>query len=205
MTIVNQITITLQADVAAVNVDRAHAALDAFFGREYKHDADDNVLSAIAAKAAPVSTTAVAVTTDTVAAEQATIELDSTGLPHDDRIHSGARSKTDAGEWRKRKGVSDAVVAAVTAELRAQYPAPSAPAPAVPTAPAAIAVPVIAPKTKYQELCAFIAAHGNVLTKQIVDETFSTNGIAGLAAIAADEATSEAFLTAFQDFVKANA
>ena len=52
--------------------------------------------------------------------------LDSNGLPWDERIHSGTKSQNQDGSWKKRKGVADNVVDAVTAELRKTYPAPTA-------------------------------------------------------------------------------
>lgn len=44
---------------------------------------------------------------------------DNTGLPWDERIHSGSKALTAKGVWKKRKGVSDDVVRSVEAELRA--------------------------------------------------------------------------------------
>lgn len=49
------------------------------------------------------------------------VELDVNGLPWDERIHSGAKSKTDSGAWRARKGVNDATfIKGVEAELHAR-------------------------------------------------------------------------------------
>lgn len=47
-------------------------------------------------------------------------EMDGTGLPWDERIHSKGKTLTDAGHWRKKKGVSDTLVSQVEAELRAR-------------------------------------------------------------------------------------
>ena len=49
----------------------------------------------------------------------ASAELDSAGLPWDKRIHSSSRAKVADGTWRKMRGVDDALVATVEAELRA--------------------------------------------------------------------------------------
>lgn len=73
------------------------------------------------------------------------VEVDKSGLPWDGRIHSGpadTKPKNADGTWRKKRGVSDDEVAAVTAELRAALNAPAAPI--VPVAPveAAAAAPV---------------------------------------------------------------
>lgn len=57
----------------------------------------------------------------------ASAELDSAGLPWDKRIHSSSRAKVADGTWRKLRGVDDALVASVEAELRAvqAIPAPT--------------------------------------------------------------------------------
>lgn len=56
----------------------------------------------------------------TTASVGAGIELDAEGLPWDKRIHSdAAERKTQKGVWKKRRGVQDAVVTQVEAELRA--------------------------------------------------------------------------------------
>lgn len=86
------------------------------------------------------------------------VELDSKGLPWDERIHAGTKTKIKSGEWKAKKGVEAALVAQVEAELRARVaaaPAPAAPvqdpaavfggaAPGVPAAPAPF-VPPAAP------------------------------------------------------------
>ena len=71
--------------------------------------------------------------------------LDADGLPWDERIHSGGKSQTAKGLWKKRKGVGKDTVEQVTAELLALAtptvvatpppPAPPAPAPDAPTPP----------------------------------------------------------------------
>ena len=83
-------------------------------------------------------------------------ELDAEGLPWDERINSGKASdnphaKTSKGLWKKRKGVSPAVITEVQTELRNAMGAapavetvetPSAPTtPATPTAPTAPVAP----------------------------------------------------------------
>lgn len=47
------------------------------------------------------------------------VELDSKGLPWDERIHASTKTKIASGEWKAKRGVDDATVAAVEAELRA--------------------------------------------------------------------------------------
>lgn len=54
------------------------------------------------------------------------VELDSKGLPWDDRIHAGTKSKIAKGEWKAKRGVEPALTAQVEAELRARVAAPVA-------------------------------------------------------------------------------
>lgn len=54
--------------------------------------------------------------------------LDSAGMPWDGRIHSSSKAFLADGTWRQRRNTDPAVVAAVTAELRAAMAAPAAPA-----------------------------------------------------------------------------
>lgn len=53
--------------------------------------------------------------------------LDKSGLPWDDRIHSSSRVKTADGLWRKKRGVDDATVTHVEAELKALMGLPAPP------------------------------------------------------------------------------
>ena len=46
--------------------------------------------------------------------------FDSAGFPWDERIHSANKGTNANGTWRKRRGVDDATVAAVEAELKAR-------------------------------------------------------------------------------------
>lgn len=76
------------------------------------------------------------------------VELDKNGLPWDERIHAGTKTKLKSGEWKAKKQVDPALVAQVEAELRARVaasPAPVAAVPAVPAAPVAPAAPVVDP------------------------------------------------------------
>lgn len=45
-------------------------------------------------------------------------ELDSAGMPWDERIHASTKTKTQKGEWKKRKGVDPSVTTAVEAEIK---------------------------------------------------------------------------------------
>jgi hypothetical protein len=87
------------------------------------------------------------------------ITQDATGLPWDERIHSGSKGINKDGTWKKRKGVQPVEITQVEAELRGrvgqQVPvvaapvAPLAPQAPLPPAPAAPPVPVaVAPITR---------------------------------------------------------
>ena len=70
--------------------------------------------------------------------------VDSTGLPWDERIHSGARSQNKDGTWKRKKGVGADAAAPIEAELRQALqgqPAPAAapPLPVPPAMPAPVA------------------------------------------------------------------
>lgn len=76
------------------------------------------------------------------------VELDSSGLPWDERIHAGTKSKNKDGAWTGRRGLSDAekaAVPAIEAELRARVAQSAAPAAPAPVAPAAIPQPQVVP------------------------------------------------------------
>lgn len=65
---------------------------------------------------------------------------DKNGLPWDERIHAGTKALNGDGTWKKRRGVDDATVATVTAELTGAAPTPAPqpePTPAPTPAPAA--------------------------------------------------------------------
>lgn len=72
-------------------------------------------------------------------ASVANVELDSDGLPWDARIHAETKSKVKAGTWKRKRGVDDAVVAEVEAQLRAVLgvPTPNVPAATVAASPVA--------------------------------------------------------------------
>ena len=68
------------------------------------------------------------------------VDVDSDGLPWDERIHAGSRKKlAKTDQWKKKRGVSDEEIARVEAELRqvmaipAEQPAAPAPAPVATT------------------------------------------------------------------------
>lgn len=200
MSLTNQITISLVDSASARTVALAHAAIDAFFGNVGAHGSD--TLSAAIALAEPSKSI------EDVAAAQVpgNIELDANGLPWHADIHASTKTKTAAGVWTKRKGVADATVDAVTAQLRAAgYVAAPAAVTTVATATVpAVSVPSIniAPRSKYQELVDFLAQHvgKGKLDQATVDSTFAQHGKT-LATLAGDEVYSAAFLDGFKQFV----
>lgn len=71
---------------------------------------------------------------------------DKNGLPWDERIHAGTKALNADGTWKKRRGVDDATVAAVTAELTGAAPTPAPqPEPEPTPAPTPAAQPETAP------------------------------------------------------------
>lgn len=68
---------------------------------------------------------------------------DKNGLPWDERIHAGTKALNGDGTWKKRRGVDDATIAAVTAELTGADPQPEpTPAPQPEPTPAPTPAPV---------------------------------------------------------------
>lgn len=68
--------------------------------------------------------------------------LDKSGLPWDERIHSSSKNFTGDGNWRKKRGVDEALVAQVEAQLKALMALPSPAAVAsVPPPPGPTLVP----------------------------------------------------------------
>lgn len=93
---------------------------------------------------APVTVTVTNNTDDTVEVEtvnDAPPATDKNGLPWDERIHAGTKALNGDGTWKKRRGVDDATVAAVTAELTGAAPAPT-PTPQPEPTPAPTPAPV---------------------------------------------------------------
>jgi len=74
-------------------------------------------------------------------------ELDSNGLPWDERIHAGTKRKNADQSWSRRKGINDLDYNTVVAELKAAASTPDAPAPVTTTtAPVVPAKPGIPAK-----------------------------------------------------------
>lgn len=165
-------------------------------------------------------------------AEIADAQRDKTGLPWDARIHSGNKTINADGSWKKRKGVSDAIVDAVTAELRATCGmatgtgAASAPTGTIipvadiaqltnqaiaPPAPVAVPVPAViaapAPvSTPYTQLCDFLAkntGNGHALNDDWVGQFFAANSTT-LPALATDMEKSGTLLSTLRSVLQTN-
>lgn len=77
-----------------------------------------------------------------VPAAQVGTELDSNGLPWDERIHAGTKRKNADQSWSRRKGINDLDYNTVVAELKGATPAPTTTtAPVVPAKPGIPAKP----------------------------------------------------------------
>lgn len=139
------------------------------------------------------------------------VELDTTGLPWDVRIHAGTKRRNADGTWTAKKGINDpALVARVQAELRAVQALPSAgplapassPAAAPPASPSAVTTPVAGlplplpvvagPPANFDELMPRITAAVNAGTLQ--QDTL-------LQAVQAHQLPSLVALTARPDYV----
>jgi len=163
--------------------------------------------AAIVAPPAPATTAPITTTLGPVSlgAGAASVELDSKGLPWDERIHAGTKSKLKSGEWKAKKQVEAALVASVEAELRARVAASPAPAidaaavfaaapgvpaapapfvpPAAPLAPAAPAAPLVsADPTTFEQLMPRITAAvtGGILPPTAVGAACAANGVASV-------------------------
>lgn len=105
-------------------------------------------LTAPSAPSVPVPPPAAPAAVPSAPATPSAVALDANGLPWDARIHSSSKEKVKAGTWKYRRGVDDAAITQVEAELRQlmAIPAP-APAPVATPAPAPVvpAPPVVPP------------------------------------------------------------
>lgn len=76
-------------------------------------------------------------------------ELDSNGIPWDERIHAGTKVKNNDGSWRNKRGVDAGLVTQVTAELKGHAESLADPVPiAEPIAAGALAPDAPPPPTE---------------------------------------------------------
>lgn len=143
----------------------------------------------------PTSTSTPLVPPPGASSSVANVLVDSTGLPWDARIHAGTKTQTVKAVWKMKKGVDDALVAQVTAELRqlmsipakqfvplnAPPPPSEAAAPSAPVAPAAPLPPAaqqsIVP-TNFVEMCTYIEQRK--LNSTVVLAICNKHGLHGL-------------------------
>lgn len=128
------------------NETTANAAAAAAFGAVNVHQPnrpDDHIPAAAPVPpapppppVAPAAATPVPPAPAPAAPPPAGVALDTEGLPWDARIHAATKTKVANGSWKKKKGTDPALVASVTAELRAVMGLP-APAPAAAPVPPA--------------------------------------------------------------------
>ena len=133
----------------------------------------------------------------------AAAELDSQGLPWDERIHAGTKSKTAVGAWTKKKGVDETTSAAVIKQLREKYPAPAVASPqvAMPVAPQVALPGFPTAMTPYQELCAWLAVNtgeDKELTSQWVTDQFKAASTTLAELATAETALLKQWLDAFK-------
>ena len=105
---------------------------------------------------------------------------DKDGLPWDERIHASSKTLNADGTWRKKRGVSDAEVTQVEAQLRGVMAIPAVPPPPpVPAAPAAPAAPVVEDSEAFVKLVgrASAAIQGGKLTQDQVTKCVESIGI----------------------------
>ncbi len=131
----------LPPDEAPPEVDTAAIFGKKPAGLDGHGEAPPAPVSGATAPAAP--TTAPSVGTATAPA--GTVVLDSSGIPHDARIHQDTRKMNKNGTWQNKRGVDKDLLAVVTAELKAAWSKPADVAPVAPAAPAAPVTQVAPP------------------------------------------------------------
>lgn len=134
-------------------------------------------------------------------------ELDSEGLPWDERIHAGTRTKTAGGLWTKRRNLDDATRNKVVAELLQHYAAPEATETEAETPAAAPSIPKLNfatpaasnPYTQFVDWLAKNTGEGKALSKDWVDNAFKQNNVT-LADLAPENMhdTAQQFLDGFR-------
>lgn len=125
----------------------------------------------------------------------ADVELDSKGMPWDERIHASTKTQNADGSWKKRRGVNDLTVKEVEAELLAANidtdtgevtpavpvtPAPPA-APTVPTVPVTPAPPepveTDTPRAKVNKEITELTQGYKVPQENILEYVFKPRGV----------------------------
>ncbi|AXH72147.1 MAG: RecT protein [Siphoviridae sp. ctdc_1] len=103
-------------------------------------------IPAVITPATPVPTPTAPADDDEGEQNNAAPNADKNGLPWDARIHAGTKALNGDGTWKKRRGVDDATIAAVTAQLHGtETPAPTPPVSETPVPTPETPVPTPAP------------------------------------------------------------
>lgn len=111
------------------------------------------------------------------------VEIDSAGLPWDDRIHASSKAfLSKGGGWKKKRGVDPAIVAQVEAELKTTLmPVPTN------TAPAPVEILPAPPATS--EITTFAQLMSEITSNQLDPDTVLTvvqkHGLTGMGLLAA--------------------
>lgn len=128
------------------------------------------------------------------------VNVDSAGIPWDERIHASTKTKTANGNWTRRRNTDDAVFNSVMAELKggglpdagkpAYVEGPDAAPPTLPAPPAAAddgppPPPTTAAPISFPMLMVKVtkAQTGGKITKADVDGILATFGIASMPAL----------------------
>ena len=130
-----------------------------------------------------------------------TVDLDTEGIPWDNRIHTNAKTKIRAGTWKLKRSIDVAEVEKVKAELLANQ---SLVAPAVTETTAAepILTPAAQTVTTFPELVTYVTARCNAgeVQQMQIEELVAKHGITGgLPAVANRE---DLIPTIYADMVK---
>lgn len=148
----------------------------------------------------------------------ADVELDSKGVPWDERIHASTKTQNADGSWKKRRGVNDLTVKEVEAELLAANtdtntgevtptPTPTPPAPVVPVtptptppAPTTPVTPVVpttpvadSPRAKVNKEISELTQGFHVPHENIVEYVLKPRGVDTIDALAPDQLEPLAF------------
>lgn len=143
--------------------------------------------------APPLAPVAPAPAASAAPANPAGIEVDTNGLPWDERIHAGGRAKNKDGTWRAKRGVNDgAKVKAIEAELRQALAAgvPLAPPGPVPVAPPAAPQPPAPPAAPAAETFASLMVKiqtrkaGGTISDDQIAATLAQLGLSALGQLA---------------------
>lgn len=120
----NAILIALAVDATPQEIEQAHDTIDRIFGPDGQ---GNGVNPAYLVSQTVPSTNAAGQTAHGLQTNNVTREVDKTGLPWDERIHSSSKeNRMNAdGTWRAKRNVDKTYAAKIEAELRATLGAPA--------------------------------------------------------------------------------